>query len=83
MSSKRTSSGRSSESIKPCRIQWRIQDFPKKGANSQSGCANLLFCKFFAENCRKMKEFGPEARVPEPPHPPIRQWDRINICLSN
>ena len=70
MSSKRTSSGRSSESIKPCRIQWRIQDFPKKGANSQSGCANLLFCKFFAENCMKMKEIGPQggggARVHAP-----------------
>ena len=36
--------------------QWRIQDFPKgRGANSQSGCANL----FFIENCMKMKEFGP------------------------
>ena len=40
--------------------QWRIQDFPGGGgANSQSGCANLLFCKFFAENCMKMKESGP------------------------
>ena len=25
------------------------------GTNSQNGCANL----FFAENCMKMKEFGP------------------------
>ena len=25
--------------------------------NSQSRCANLLFCKFFAENCMNMKEF--------------------------
>ena len=24
-------------------IQWRIQDFPRGGANSQSGCANLFF----------------------------------------
>ena len=39
--------------------QWRIQDFPEWGANSQSGCANLLFCKFFVENCMRMKEFGP------------------------
>ena len=23
--------------------QWRIQDFPEGGANSQSGCANLIF----------------------------------------
>ena len=36
--------------------QWRIQDFLEIGANSQSGCANLLF---FAENCVKLKEFGP------------------------
>ena len=32
-------------------LQWRIQDFPQERANSQSGCANLLFCIFFAENC--------------------------------
>ena len=30
------------------------------GANCQCVCANLLFCNFFlAENCMKMKEFGP------------------------
>ena len=29
------------------------------GAKSKSGCANLLFCIFFAENCMEMKEFGP------------------------
>ena len=39
-------------------LQWRIQDIPEKGTNSQSGCANLLFYNFFAENCIKMKEFG-------------------------
>ena len=34
--------------------QWWIQDFPwGGGANSQSRCANLLFCKLFAENCMK------------------------------
>ena len=43
--------------------QWRIQDFPGVGAsNSQSGCANLLFCRFCAENCIKMKEFGHHGR---------------------
>ena len=26
---------------------------------SQRGCANLLFGKYFAENCMKMKEIGP------------------------
>ena len=30
------------------------------GANSQSGCDNLLFRNFFAEHCKKMKEFGPQ-----------------------
>ena len=29
--------------------QWRIRYFPEGG----------LFCNFFAENCMKMKEFGP------------------------
>ena len=28
------------------------------GANSKRGCANVLFCKFVAENYTKMKEFG-------------------------
>ena len=32
--------------------QWRIQDFPEGGANSQSGCANLLFCRKLHENER-------------------------------
>ena len=27
-----------------CNTHWLIQDFPEGGANSQSGCANLLFC---------------------------------------
>ena len=29
-----------------------------EGAPTPEGCANLIFCKFFAENCMKMKEFG-------------------------
>ena len=33
--------------------------FLRGGTNSQSGCAKLLFCKMFAENCTKMK-FGPQ-----------------------
>ena len=38
------------------------------GGNPKNGCANLLFCKFFAENCMKMKELGPQgARVPGAP----------------
>ena len=30
------------------------------GRSSLSWCANLLFFKFLAENCMKMKEFGPQ-----------------------
>ena len=60
--------------LTPIPLQWRIQDFPQGGANSQSGFANLLFCKFFAENCMGMKEFGPW-RPPPPtsdlPMPPM------------
>ena len=37
-------------------IQWRIQDFPQGGAPIPK-IAN--FFQFFAENCMKMKEFGP------------------------
>ena len=29
-----------------CTYQLPIQDFPEGGANSQSGCTNLLFCIF-------------------------------------
>ena len=35
--------------------QWRIQDFPE-GAPTPKGSANLLFSKFFAENCMKIKK---------------------------
>ena len=59
-------------SITIIRLQWRIQDFSDRAAKSQSGCANLLFCKLFAKNCMKMKQFGPEAHVQGAPW--IRQW---------
>ena len=32
-------------------------------ANTRRECTNLLFCKFFAENCMKMKEFGSATEV--------------------
>ena len=53
--------------------QWRIQDFPEEVVNSKSGCANLLFCNFFAKNCMKMKKFGPGggARPWYPLDPPM------------
>ena len=52
-------------------IQWRIQDFPQGGAPTPK---SAIIFQFFAENCMKMKEFGPPggARVPGTP-PWIRQ----------
>ena len=42
--------------LTPSGGQWRIQDFLEGGAPiPKLG----LFCNFFAENCMKMKEFGP------------------------
>ena len=38
-----------------CAVQWRIQDFPEAGAPIPK---LVLFCKFFAKNCKKMKELG-------------------------
>ena len=51
--------------------QWRIQDFPRGGAPTPK--IAIIF-HIFAENCMKMKEFGPPggARVPGAP-PWIRQ----------
>ena len=37
-------------------FQWRIEDFPDVGTPTPK---LELFGKFFAENCTKMKEFGP------------------------
>ena len=53
-------------------VQWRIQDFPQGGAPIPK--IAIIF-QIFAENCMKMKEFGPRgggARVPGAP-PWIRQ----------
>ena len=36
--------------------QWRIQDFPQGGAPTPK---SAIIFQFFAENCMKMKEFGP------------------------
>ena len=44
---------------------------------SRAGCTNFklgLFCKFFAENCMKMKDFGPargHASLVPPLDPPV------------
>ena len=47
--------------------QWRIQDFPQGGASTPK---SAIIFQIFAENCMKMKEFGPPgggARVPGAP----------------
>ena len=33
------------------------------GTSSPDGCTNILFCKTFAENCLKMKDFGPRGHA--------------------
>ena len=50
------------------------------GANSQSGCANLLFCKFVAENCMKMKEFEPREGHASLTTPLDLPMDTVNYC---
>ena len=47
--------------------------FPREGRQLPIGGANLLFCKFFAENCMKMSEFGPRGGV--------RLWDPLELPL--
>ena len=38
--------------------QWRIQDFPDRGANLKGGRGiNLLFGQIFSKECMKMKKF--------------------------
>ena len=55
--------------------QWRIQDFPQGGAPTPK---SAIIFQFFAENCMKMKEFGPRgggggARPWRPPLDPPMQ----------
>ena len=54
-------------------MQWRIQDFPEGGGPTPK---SVIIFIFFAENCMKMKEFGPQggARVPGAPLDPTMQW---------
>ena len=45
---------------------------------------SAIIFQFFAENCMKMKEFGPPgggARVPGAP-PWIRQWSHPNVSIT-
>ena len=63
-------------------LQWWIQDFPEVIANSQSWCANLLFYKFFARNCMKMKEFWISRRACIPGGPlDERIWISRRACI--
>ena len=48
--------------------QWRIQDFPQGGAPTPK---SAIIFQFFAENCMKMKEFGPQGGGARPWHPPL------------
>ena len=41
-------------------VQWQIQDFPDRDANTWVWGENLLFGRIFTENCMKMKQFGPK-----------------------
>ena len=62
--------------------QWRIQDFPEGGALiPKLG----LFCKLFAENCMKMKEFGPKggASLAPPLDPPMKTYYTITVRCAN
>ena len=45
-----------SQLLQSC-LQWRIQDFPQGGAPTPK--IAIIF-HIFAENCMKMKEFGPQ-----------------------
>ena len=56
------------------RVQWRIQDFPQGGAPTPK--IAIIF-HIFAENCMKMKEFGPPGGGARPWRPP---W--IHQCVS-
>ena len=58
--------------------QWRIQDFPQRGAPTPE--ITIIF-QIFAENCMKMKDFGPPgghaslAPLLDPPMHP--QWKLV------
>ena len=55
-----------------------VPGFPR-GANPQSGSANLLFGQISPENCLKMKEIGPGRRGPDAP---VRSAKGIHININ-
>ena len=52
----------------PEQKQWRIQDFPQEGAPTPK---TAIIFHIFAENCMKMKEFGPPGGGARPWRPPL------------
>ena len=48
-------------------MQCRIHDFPEGGAQTPK---SAIILRIFAENCMKMKEFGPPEGGERPWHPP-------------
>ena len=64
--------------------QWRIQDFPGGGglgANSQSGCVNLLFCRKLHENERIWAMRVARKSLAPPLDPPM-QYIKGDGCTS-
>ena len=49
-------------------VQGRIQDFSQGGAPTPK---SAIIFQFFAENCMKMKEFGPPGGGARPWRPPL------------
>ena len=56
--------------------QWRIQDFPQGGAPTPK---SAIIFQFFAENCMKMKEFGPPGGGARPWRPPLDP-PMVTVC---
>ena len=61
-------------------LQWRIQDFPQRGAPTSK--IAIIF-QIFAENCMKMKKFGPPGGASLAP-PWICQWSvQVSVTSSS
>ena len=58
--------------------QWRIQDFPQGGAPTPK---SAIIFQFFAENCMKMKEFGPPGGGRASLAPPLGSANDCNPFL--
>ena len=57
-------------------MQWRIQNFPQGGAPTPK---SAIIFQIFAENCMKMKEFGPPGGGRASLAPPLRSAnDMVN-----